>query len=131
MKNNSNVKVSKNGDFILVQLVGKITEISVQEASGKLLQIDNYEPGTPEIWEITEADLSDVDSTKIEAASKFVAEMWEGMPTAPIAVVSENPINLGHANLFREYYQREVIEVFTSLKEAENWVSKGILGKTG
>ena len=48
----------------------------------------------PEIWEVSSADLSDVDSDAIENAARLLSEAANNMESTHVAIVSNNPIKV-------------------------------------
>jgi hypothetical protein len=105
---------------------GSIEE--VVKSLGSVITHKEYTPGMKRIYDITHANLSEIDGDMVEKLSIQIENSFKNKNRHPmVALVSENALNYGTVSLFKEYYKGLNIElvVFESLKKAEDWLSKG------
>ncbi len=117
-------QVTFKSDYVLIELEGMLSGDFILEISKQVQKSEEYKPGTSEIWDISSADLSEVDSDSLFKASEDLEATWQGFQKSKIAVVSQKSINIGHIYLFSELYQRDTVRAFESLKEAKKWFAE-------
>jgi hypothetical protein len=122
MDNESKCLVSFKDDYVLVKLEGPVKTIHILDVSLQVLNSTEHRQGMSEIWEVSAADMSELDPDSIADLSKHMEQLWQDVASSRVAVVSTNRANLSLARLFREYYQRDQIKAFESFQEAESWV---------
>lgn len=124
MENEFEVDVRFNSDYVLIELKGKVSDDFLLQVSKYLQESSEYKSGMSEIWDITHVDLSDVNPEVLFRASDELYILWEGYQKSKVAVVSGKSINMGHIHLFRELYQRDDVNGFETLIEAEKWLAE-------
>ncbi|MBU2515291.1 hypothetical protein KJ966_28575 [bacterium] len=77
------------------------------------------------IWDVTEADLSNLSNNSILMASNYSNMFRSGVKDVKVALVSENKNNIELLQVFKAYTRNTEleVEVFESIKEAEVWIS--------
>lgn len=119
----SQCRVLFKNDYVLIELEGPIKSIHILNASLQVLNSAQFRQGISEIWEVSAADMSELDPDTIAELSKQMEHTWQDIASSKVAVVSTNRSNLSLARLFREHYRKDQIKVFESFKEAELWIT--------
>jgi hypothetical protein len=102
-----------------------VTIEEVIQAIERLISDPEYNIGMSGIYDLSHANLSDVDGEMIEELSTRLVRLSKGRIGKPkVAVVSEHSLNHGTVRLFKEYYWdgETNLEVFDSIEEAEQWL---------
>ncbi|MBU2512689.1 hypothetical protein KJ966_15235 [bacterium] len=111
-------------DYVLVELIGRLTVDMVLDISKRMIVSEKYIPGFPQIWDVTRADMSNIDGNMIEQGAEKLTEIWKDLKYSRVSLVSENPINLSSLALLKECYEigYHMVAVCESIPEAEAWV---------
>ncbi|MCG8336406.1 MAG: hypothetical protein MJE63_18010 [Proteobacteria bacterium] len=122
------VEFNQNTGIVTTRFFETLTIEEVKAAIGGIIRNKEYVPGMKGIYDLTHANLSDIDGEMVEELSIQIERLSKGRIGRPrVALVSENALNYGTVSLFREYYVDMVteLEVFESLIDAEKWLLKG------
>ena len=114
----------RNSEYVLIRLKGHIVADDIISATHRIRVLPGYRSGMSEIWDASEADLSDMDDNSIRDLSNQLLKLWENGEAGKIAIVSEKEINKGLILLFIEYYNagRFEVQTFESMLDATQWV---------
>lgn len=124
MDNELTVEISLNENYLFIELRGKVSDDNLLQVSRQVQESSEYKPGMSEVWDITCVDLSDANPEVLFNATEALKVLWEGYQASKVAVVSGKSINIGHIHLFKELYQRDDVQAFETLIDAEKWLSE-------
>ena len=108
--------------YIQIDLHGTISKQDLIDANRQLVETPEYHHDISVIWLTTEADFSNLDLDELDQAARGIESVFKGQRTGYSALVSEKSINVITAELFKEIYSRDVVGVFESFMEAEEWI---------
>ena len=114
--------IKQKKQYIQIDLNGTITKQDLLDATGQLVKTPGYHHGKSVIWEVSQADLSNLDLDALDQAAKGIHSIFKGQRIGHTALVSEKSINVVTVELFKEIYNRDVVAVFDSFVEAEDWI---------
>ena len=115
--------ISFNNRYVLVELEGFLTKEFVLETYDKVRDSSFYEPGLPQVWQVTSTDMSAIDDLSIQFITKQLAKAYRNLKSGRVSIICEKNINLTTLKLFKEYSDNERIGVFESFPEATSWIS--------
>lgn len=121
------VEFNQKTGIVITRFFETLTIEEVKEAIDDLITDKEYVPGMKGIYDVTYANLSDIDGEMVEELSIQIERLSKGRIGKPrVALVSENALNYGTVSLFKEYYldSDTELKVFESFKEAEVWLLK-------
>ncbi len=121
------VEFNHKTDIVTTSFFEILTIDEVKDAVDAVINHKEYTPGMKGIYDLTHANLSEIDGEMVEELSIQIERISKGRIGKPrVALVSENALNYGTVSLFKEYYLDSDTElaVFESLKEAEEWLNK-------
>ena len=119
------VTFGESGNNVYIKLSDSLSTEGIKTVFEQVINAAEYRPGMPGIYDVTHADLSEIDGESIEELSLQIEKLAKGKTgTAKVALVSENDINFCTLQLFKEIYQDDhtELEIFESLRKAEEWI---------
>ena len=108
-----------------IKLSGQPTEEEVLGAFEAAVADKRYKLGMGRLWDFRDVDLSGFETTTIERMAKFSSRFPRGICDVKVAFVTTSALEYGLARMFEGFSQnaKTQIEVFTSIEEAERWMT--------
>lgn len=109
--------------YVLVIVKGILRIPDIELTFKQIISSSEYQQGMKRIWDLSEADLSELDADKVKTATEIPSTFIQGKSSSKVALVSNRDINMALLKLFKVYSidDKSKIEIFTSLEEAKNW----------
>lgn len=127
IKDDSKYSISfdKQGRYVYIELKGVLRGNEVVEASSMIIRSDSFVDGLPQIWQISETDLSNVDDDTVRSVSQTLIDLWLPYIKAEVAIISTKLINQSLILLFQEHYDQDngKVKVFSNLQSAMKWLN--------
>jgi acyl CoA:acetate/3-ketoacid CoA transferase len=105
-------------------LIGKIT---VEDLLAEIKKFYDTEPTPNNLWNLLEADVSDIESFDIKKLAQFPREYVPSRVGGKTALVSSNDLAYGLSRMYKMYAdiagQKVEIQVFRSLEAAQTWLA--------
>lgn len=115
-------KVTLENNYTYIVLRGEITAQDVVEIVKYAVEITQHDKAIPSIWDVTAADLSNIDFNIVMETAEVIAQIKKDMPKIPVGLVSEKDINKGTMAFFKYVYEKDIVNVFESHEDAEKWI---------
>ena len=104
--------------------------ILIQELSDAVKELYNSGPTLNHLWDLTEADLSQIRGDDLRKLATFVKRYAPARVGGRTALVAINDLGFGLSRMYEVFAeisdQQVEIKVFRSRKEAEKWISSGL-----
>ena len=120
--NHPKFTITKKEDYVLVKLRGTISAEDIVAAVKEGLAMSQDDLTIPGLWDISSADLSDIDSNIAMDTAKEIDRIKKDLPVIYLALVSARDINQGMMAFFKTIYNKDVTEIFDNFEEAEDWI---------
>lgn len=123
---NSKISFHPEENYALARIKGTLLLEEIESVFQRIVTSEEYNSNMGRIWDLTEADLSELDDKKIKQASQITTTYAKDVKKTKVALVSKRDINLPILQLFRMFtgMDKSEVEVFKSLNEAITWQSE-------
>ncbi len=115
-------EVFRKSHYVLVDFKGNINVEDIIDALNEGIAATHPEVSMPAIWDLTNSDLSDFDPQVLHQIANVVVSVKENLPIDYVALVSEKKLNIGLMKFFKAVYTKDIIKIFDTHQEAEDWI---------
>ena len=114
----------QRGCFVF-EVSGAETGAQYLQAVRDMFQHPDFKPGAAAVWDLTEADLSSINSTQASANAREQERTRHERGSSRVAIVVRDKFSYGMVRVYLGYGAVEHldVEIFYSADEAYNWIS--------
>ena len=121
------LKIDSEKNIAYIKIIGSASSIEILEALDNTVSDEKYKKGMGRLWDFTEIDLSDLESTAIPMMAKYSLKFPPGICDVKVAFVVTKTMEYGLTRMFQVHSAMEAktkIMIFNTIDEAEKWMMK-------
>ncbi len=113
------------GSYVSISVEGQITYKGFSDIFDIVVSSEEYKPSMGRIWDLSQADLSELDMNSLQGLTEFIQLYPKGIKDSKVALVSLKKINMGTCKLFKTYSTDvdAIVEVFEKFEDAAEWIA--------
>jgi hypothetical protein len=121
-------RIDYEKNTVYLKLTGNVDIVAFKELFNKAVESDEYEAGMARLWDLSEADLSEMSAEDIDQMTKYSSIHYPDFVNAvKVAFVATNPRAFGLTRMFAlisEAQDQANVQVFDNLADAEKWIAQ-------
>lgn len=121
------LKIDQEKNIAYIKIIGSASSEKILEGFDIAVSDEKYKQGMGRLWDFTEIDLSDLESSAIPNMAKHSRNFPLGICDVKVAFVVTKTMEYGLARMFQTYSKVEAktkVMIFTTIDEAEKWMMK-------
>ena len=126
MKEQPDLRFDDDRNIVYIHLVGPVSSTTLVDAFDAAISDSRYKPGMNRLWDLRDADLSGIPSNAAMGLGQHSLKFPQGVRDVKVAYVAAEAFEYGVARMIQAYSMATGLsaEVFTSIEEAEAWLSE-------
>ena len=123
-KNKIDITFCPQKNYVLVCIAGLLMLEEIVNTFKLVVTSKKFKHGMGRIWDLSQADLSELSMDKVRLASDIPEEYSQVVKASRVALVSNRAINESILKLYKIYSSEKgmEVEVFDTLKDAMTWI---------
>ena len=121
------IKIDQEKNIAYIKFVGLVSSKDILEAFDMAVSDEKYKKGMGRLWDFTEIDLSELDTSAIPGMAKHSLLFPPGICDVKVAFVVTKKMEYGLTRMFQIHSDLDAktkVQIFNTIEEAEKWMMK-------
>lgn len=118
--------INRDTGYLRITCEGSITDHDILSARLSYFSDDNYEPGTPELIDLSQADFSGVTPAGIKTLASYASRIFEAdkVQGVKIAFFAPSLSTVAYTNIYEKFSDESIedIGIFATKEKAYEWL---------
>ena len=119
------IRIDEEKNIAYIKIIGKVRSRKILDSFDQTVSSKNYKKGMGRLWDLTEIDLSLLETELIPRMARYSLKCPAGIRDVKVAFVVTESLEYGLTRMFQTYsemYAKSQVRIFDTIEKAEQWM---------